>query len=250
MTAWAVLRFCKFISVALLMAAVLGGVFGGTPAARRRASQHLGTLSIIGVLVFGYALTKKTGASMGDPWISRSLFAGLVGYGAACWVGAASRVRPIPAAIAIAGLLGAFGWMSARNLEHAWLLGLVMPAAIATPAAILAARRDTSDTSDTSDTKGSDATLRWFSWLARAEGVSLLMLFGVYMPLKHGAGIILDGGQGWFGWAHGVFQLVFLVALIVTAHVRGWSFSRQVLGFVASLLPLGTFWFERHVRAD
>lgn len=248
MTAWALLRFCKFVSVALLAAAVLGGVFGGTPAARRRASLHLGTLSIIGVLMFGYALAKKAGASIGDPWISRSLFAGLAGYGAACWTGTAQRVRPVPAAVALAGLLGAFGWMSGRNLEQAWILGLLLPAILATPAAILAARRSASDTSDASDAEAAQATVRWFSWLARAEGVSLLMLFGVYMPLKHGAGIVLDGGQGWFGWAHGVFQLVFLVALLVTAQVQRWSVLRQALGFVSSLIPLGTFWFERHVR--
>lgn len=246
MTAWAVLRFCKFISVALLTAAVLGGVFGGTPSARRRASQYLGTVSAIGVLMFGYALTKKVGASMGDPWISRSLLAGLIGYGGACWVGASDKVRGIPSAIALAGLLGAFGWMSARNLEHAWVLGLLLPAIIATPAALFAARRSSPDPSDT---ESSDATLQWFSWLARAEGVSLLMLFGVYMPLKHGAGIVLDGGQGWFGWAHGVFQLIFLVALVVTARARGWSVTRQAVGFIASLVPLGTFWFERRVRS-
>jgi len=246
MTAWAVLRFCKFISVALLTAAVLGGVFGGTPTARRRASLHLGTLSIIGVLMFGYALTKKVGASIGDPWISRSLFAGLVGYGGACWVGAGDKVRAVPAAIALTGLLGAFGWMSARTLEQAWVLGLLLPALLATPAAFLAAA---GQASDASDPEGPEATLRWFSWLARAEGVSLLMLFGVYMPLKHGAGIVLDGGQGWFGWAHGVFQLVFLVALIVTARVRNWSVARQLTGFIASLVPLGTFWFERRVRS-
>ncbi|MGH1341778.1 MAG: DUF3817 domain-containing protein [Nannocystales bacterium] len=247
MTAWAVLRFCKFISVALLTAAVLGGIFGGTPSARRRASLFLGTCSIIGVLVFGYALTKKVGASIGDPWVSRALFAGLLGYGAACWTATAQRVRPVPAALALTGLLGAFGWMSARNLEHAWLLGLALPAAIATPAAIFAARRSTAEDPES---EASDATTQWFSWLARAEGVSLLMLFGVYMPLKHGAGIVLDGGQGWFGWAHGVFQLIFIVALVVTGRVRRWSVARQAVGFVASLIPLGTFWFERHVRPD
>lgn len=245
MTAWAVLRFCKFVSVALLTAAVLGGVFGGTPAARRRASLHLGTLSIIGVLMFGYALTKKVGASIGDPWISRALVAGLAGYGAACWAGTGPRVRPVPAAVALAGLLGAFGWMSARNLEQAWILGLLSPAVLATPAAILAARRSAPDDADP---ETAQVTLRWFSWLARAEGVSLLLLFGVYMPLKHGAGIVLDGGEGWFGWAHGVFQLVFLVALIVTAHVQQWSVLRQAVGFVSSLIPFGTFWFERRVH--
>jgi integral membrane protein len=45
-----------------------------------------------------------------------------------------------------------------------------------------------------------------------------------------------------------VLQLVYLVALIVTARVHDWGVLRQLLGFVASLLPFGTFVFERRVR--
>lgn len=245
MTAWALLRFGKFVCVALLAAGCLGGVFGSDAVARRRWALAVGTPAMIGVLIFGYALTKATGASIGDPWISRSLFSGLVGFGAACWVATSERTQPVSIAICVAGLLGAFGWMSARTLGQAWILGALVPVALAVPVAAWVGRRDIG----APDGAREDATLSWFAWLARAEGVSLLLLFGLYMPLKHAAGVVLDGGQGWFGWAHGVLQLVYLVALVVTAHVHRWSGVRQVLGFVASLLPLGTFWFERRVRA-
>lgn len=247
MTGWALLRFVKFVSVALLTAAVLGGVFGRDPAIRRRLSQHVGTVAMIGVLVAGYGLAKKTGASIGAPWISRALLCGLVAYGASCWGGIAPRVGSVTVVVAIAGLASAFGWMSARDLPHAWVLGVATPAVLAIPAALWNRRSDERE-GEREDANRPAATLRWFAWLARAEGVSLLLLFGLYVPLKHAAGINLDGGQGWFGWMHGVMQLTFLVALMVTARVHGWSLGRQAVGFIASLVPFGTFWFERRVR--
>lgn len=242
MTAWALFRFVKFVSVALLTVGVLGGVLGRAASTRRRLSQGLGTLALVGVMVAGYGLAKKTGVSIGEPWISRGLLAGLVGFAAACWGGIRDEVRPVTVAVALGGLLGAFGWMSARTLGQSWILGAAIPAVVA----IAVALRWRSTPSD--DDARADATMRWFAWLARAEGLSLLLLFGLYMPLKHGAGIVLDGGEGWFGWMHGVLQLLYLVALVVTARVHEWGVARQVLGFVASLLPFGTFLFERRVR--
>ncbi|MCR9159528.1 MAG: DUF3817 domain-containing protein [Nannocystaceae bacterium] len=242
MTSWALFRFAKFVCVALLSVAVLGGVFGRDAATRRRLSQGLGTFALLGVMASGYALAKKTGVSIGEPWVSRGLLAGLVAFGGACWGGVRDEVRPSTVAVAVGGLLGAFGWMSARTLGQSWILGAAIPAAVAIPVAL----RWRSAPSQ--DPARQDATMRWFAWLARAEGVSLLLLFGVYMPLKHGAGVVLDGGQGWFGWMHGVLQLLYLVALVVTARVHGWGLRRQALGFVASLLPLATFVFERRVR--
>lgn len=86
-------------------------------------------------------------------------------------------------------------------------------------------------------------TERWFTWIARAEGVSLLVLFGIAMPLKYGVGIA--EATVWTGWAHGVLFLVYLVALDSMRRVAGWSLGTTALGFAASLLPFGTFVFER-----
>ncbi len=244
-TAWATFRFLKFISVALLTAGVWGSVFGHGPAARRRYSQRLATVGLLGVWLSGYALVKGSDASLGDPWISRTLLAGLVAYGASCWAGVQPLVRPASAGLAVGALTSAFGWMSARTQEHGWILGLAVPALAGLLAALIAARQ-TPVPDD--DRLREPATLQWFAWIARAEGVSLLLLFGVYMPLKYGAGIVLDGGQGWFGWVHGAMQLTYLVALVVAARVLQWNGVRQLLGAIASLLPLGTFVFEHRVR--
>ncbi len=244
MTGWVLWRFVKFVSVALLASGVLGSVFGSTPATRRRAGQVLATLGLFGVWLAGYALAKKTGVSIGEPWISRSLLAGLLALGGACMAGTSDRVPPWAAALGIGGLLSGFGWMSSRTLDQAWMLGAAVPAVVATATVLWVARREHAGTDPARD----GATFRWFTWLARAEGVSLLMLFGVYMPLKYGAGIVLDGGQGWFGWVHGVLQLAYIVSLLVTGRVLGWGLLRTVAGFIASLLPLGTFIFERRAQ--
>lgn len=92
------------------------------------------------------------------------------------------------------------------------------------------------------------ATWRWFLTLARIEGVSAACLFGVAMPLKYGAGIA--EATAWAGWIHGVLFLVYLVALWSTARVLGWSWGTRALGFVAAVVPCGTFLFERRVTPD
>ena len=91
MTTWALLRFVKFVSVALLTVAILGGVFAPDARMRRRLGVQLGTFALMGVMLAGYGLTKNIGASIGEPWIARGLLAGLVAYGAGCWGGVPNR---------------------------------------------------------------------------------------------------------------------------------------------------------------
>jgi len=85
-------------------------------------------------------------------------------------------------------------------------------------------------------------TVRWFLWVARAEGVSLLLLFGIAMPLKYALGIPEFVKP--VGMAHGALFVVYALALWHAGRVEGWSIGRLALGFVASLLPGGTFVFE------
>lgn len=88
--------------------------------------------------------------------------------------------------------------------------------------------------------------LRWFWWVARAEGLSVLALFGVAMPLKYGLGIAEP--VAWVGWAHGVFVFVYLIALGSVSRVEGWSYLRTALAFVASFFPFGTFVLEWRLK--
>ncbi len=237
------LRLAKFVGVALLTTGIVGSILVGDQRTRRRAAQWLATAGLIVVWLAGYALLKRSGLTLREPWVSWSLLSGLVAMVGATAAARTAVVPPLAGALGLGGLAAAFGLMSARSGSVAY--GLVVPGIVAaiTTVALQRARIEGTPDPDTED-----ATFRWFAWLARAEGVSLLALFGVYMPVKYIAGVQLDGGQGWFGWAHGIMQLLYIVALITVARASGWSLLRQAVGFVASLVPFGTFVFESRVR--
>ncbi|MCB9674870.1 MAG: DUF3817 domain-containing protein [Alphaproteobacteria bacterium] len=88
--------------------------------------------------------------------------------------------------------------------------------------------------------------LQGFLWVARFEGLSLLVMFLVAMPLKYLFGhpeAVLA-----VGWIHGLLFIAYVVALGLVAREQGWSMARIAAGFVASLLPAGTFVFERRIE--
>ncbi|MEZ4428625.1 MAG: DUF3817 domain-containing protein [Nannocystaceae bacterium] len=89
-------------------------------------------------------------------------------------------------------------------------------------------------------------TLTWMYTLGRLEAVSFLLLLGVAMPLKYAGGVLW--ATPWFGWIHGLLFLQFLVALGSARRVMGWPRVWLVWGFVAAVLPFGTFVLERAVR--
>lgn len=241
MDTWVLLRFAKFVGVAVLSCGVLGSVLLPRAKDRQICAHVLATLGIIAVWLAGYGLLKAKGLSFREPWISQSLLAGLVAMFGAAWAANVGVVPRWARAVAVGALIAAFGLMSTRGASPSFVVVATGVAAVGM--ALVPTSPVDAQAADP------DATLRWFSWLARAEGLSLIALLGVYMPLKYGAGIVLDGGQGWFGWMHGVLQLLFIVALLVTAWTQKWSMLRSVAGFVSSLVPLGTFIFEARLRS-
>lgn len=90
------------------------------------------------------------------------------------------------------------------------------------------------------------AVVDWCVAVGRAEGASLLALWLAAMPLKYAAGIAAP--VAWVGWAHGVLFLVYLLSLGSASRVLGLSWFETALGAVASVVPGGTFWFERRLR--
>ncbi len=86
-------------------------------------------------------------------------------------------------------------------------------------------------------------TATWFRWISRAEGLSLLLLFGVAMPLKYAFGE--PAAVQWVGWVHGILFLVYVIALGSAARVGSWPLNRVAMGLIASLVPFGPFLFER-----
>jgi integral membrane protein len=81
-----------------------------------------------------------------------------------------------------------------------------------------------------------------FKKISLAEGWSFVVLLVVAMPLKYLFHIPIF--VKYFGWAHGVLFIAYLILLITTSIENKWTFKRIVLGFLASLLPLGPFVFH------
>ena len=77
--------------------------------------------------------------------------------------------------------------------------------------------------------------------LSLAEGVSLLVLVGIAVPLKHLAG--RPEATRIVGLVHGILFLAYLAALIDAYGTRRIGAREAVLAFLASLLPGGAFVF-------
>lgn len=91
------------------------------------------------------------------------------------------------------------------------------------------------------------SALRRVIWTGRVEALSFLLLVGVAMPLKY----LADEPEAVrvVGMAHGVLFLVYVLALVGAAAEHRWPLRRTALGVLASLVPIGPLWFERHLRS-
>ena len=81
--------------------------------------------------------------------------------------------------------------------------------------------------------------------VAFLEGMSFLVLLLIAMPLKYAFGQPLAVKH--VGMAHGVLFVTYAFLLLIVGLERGWGFRKMALGFVASLVPLGTFWADKHL---
>ncbi|MFY0688456.1 MAG: DUF3817 domain-containing protein [Cyclobacteriaceae bacterium] len=86
--------------------------------------------------------------------------------------------------------------------------------------------------------------IKTFKYTAIAEGISYL-LFAVTMPLKYQLDILWPNMI--VGYAHGFLFVLYFVLLLLTAKKLKFSFVHFVLGFMASLIPLATFFVESKI---
>lgn len=84
--------------------------------------------------------------------------------------------------------------------------------------------------------------------MGRVEGVSLLLLLGVAMPLKYFAGQPLAVTV--VGSVHGALWVIYMAMLGRMWMSGTWSFGTVVVATVASVLPFGPWWFERRVSGS
>lgn len=89
---------------------------------------------------------------------------------------------------------------------------------------------------------------RRFRRVALAEGVSLLLLLFVAMPLKYGLGMPL--AVRIVGSLHGALFLWYVYEAVDLRLTKAWSTGRLALAMVASSLPFATFWFDARLRRE
>ncbi|HET9746390.1 MAG TPA: DUF3817 domain-containing protein [Chitinophagaceae bacterium] len=89
------------------------------------------------------------------------------------------------------------------------------------------------------------------SWLRRAgiaEGISFLMLLCIAMPVKY----LLKEPMAVtvVGWAHGILFVAFLFLAWEVKTDRNKSVKWLGTAFLASILPGGTFFFDKKLKEE
>jgi integral membrane protein len=90
--------------------------------------------------------------------------------------------------------------------------------------------------------------LRQLRLVALLEGTSFLALLFIAMPLKYLAGLPLAVRVA--GSVHGVLFLMFMAVLYRAGTECGWPPRRWLIAFVSSVVPFGTFVFDRSLRRE
>ena len=234
---WLLWRVVKFIGLAILGAG-LGLSLFAPPEARLRAACWWTGGGLMLTWCSGYGLVQSGSHPLLSLFVLTGVGLSLLAHGGALL----SALRPgrLAGALTVGGLFGAVAVMVLKpptpdQLGPTVVIGLL--------GAVLGGLLRPSE--EPLAEEASTVVTEWFIWIARLEGVSLLALFFVVMPLKHGAGIT-EGG--WAGWIHGALFMQYGLALAAAARLGGWGTLRIVGAVVAALLPFGTLVFERRMR--
>lgn len=83
--------------------------------------------------------------------------------------------------------------------------------------------------------------------IGHAEGISYLLLLGIAMPLKYM--YAMPQAVRIVGSIHGILFVAFVLAILNARMDMKLSFGKSLLLFIASLVPFGTFFLARIVKA-
>jgi integral membrane protein len=79
------------------------------------------------------------------------------------------------------------------------------------------------------------------------EGISFLVLLLIAMPLKYLAEMPMPVSI--VGGIHGFLFVAYVASALLATVVFRWPIGRLLLALIASLVPAGTFWFDRRLQA-
>jgi integral membrane protein len=81
-----------------------------------------------------------------------------------------------------------------------------------------------------------------FRAIAFVEGISFLVLLLIAMPMKYAGGNPMP--VKYTGWVHGVLYILYAIAGFQAMAARNWPWSEAARGFIASIIPAGTFIYD------
>ena len=87
--------------------------------------------------------------------------------------------------------------------------------------------------------------LKQLRFLAIGEGISYLVLFCNMLLVKPNNLVLYKKLLYPIGMAHGVLFMAYCVYVILVAVNKKWNYKITLLGLVASLLPVGTCYFDK-----
>lgn len=246
MTGWLLFRWLKFVSLGLFAVGCLGAISVSDQKRRLTLVHWVASSAFLGLCLAGYGLMKATHRSLSETWLWLGFLLGFSCFhGAALWAHKTSP-RWTSAGTTLGAFLAGTGVMVMRHSEPKWLWSTVVLSFVL---GFLLCRILPLSTTPTTQEDLEQATYRWFRWLARLEGLSLLFMLGVSVPIRVIWGIRLDGGEGWIGWSHGLAVLLYTQALLSLRSVTKLPWKTVLLGLFASFLPFGTFLFDSKVIA-
>lgn len=97
------------------------------------------------------------------------------------------------------------------------------------------------------NSKGFEASpLRSLIWAARVEGLTLLLLVGVAVPLKYLAGD--PQLVSFLGPVHGIAFITYVSTALMAAAEHSWSRGMLLRVLLAAFVPAGGFFTARLLR--
>jgi len=89
-------------------------------------------------------------------------------------------------------------------------------------------------------------SVKKFGLINTIEGYSYLLLLFIAMPLKYIFGIAIAVKIA--GMLHGVLFMIFCLLLVQAWSDVKWDFKENIIFFIASLIPFGTFFTKKRIK--
>jgi len=92
-----------------------------------------------------------------------------------------------------------------------------------------------------------DTSIKWFKWITFIEGLSLIALFLIAMPLKYLAGD--PTYVRYVGMTHGVLFIIFMGLLTMASEKNNFTGKFTAWIVFLSLIPFGSFYINKKLTA-